>query len=702
MHMLRLPRVLGGKTVGGRGEEELVCPRTDVHAVSDAGGLHARGDVDGIPPDVKADAHSADDAADDSARVDAKEAKAEAAYKKALSAYQEKRDSPSSADNWNDVTKAALDVHTAATALPDDKRDAAVKFATEYALSHTVSPEIDARFKDVDLRLGRLALGEKASSGTPAGKIIKAVDYELISGFPAEYDVAGDESIPESNVRAAADAVAGLKDGNPERAAQTRLIPFGRAVLRNNEGPPIMEIYDTSTGGSGETRRADASLTPPGVLDPHFSNRVTVLDVKTEKTINLAKTHEQMTEYACLDAMHGGPAGDGEVRHLINVATDLRTFNIYFYKFVGPDLVLERVQYMAVKYTPGDSNERAVLATIRRAFRCAFDWSTRRHYPTLQSINTILKGSKFEATGLSKTLSSPGARNGVFRVVARRKEKSAEDAEKEYHLAIKVGDKADIEHEVGALRTFGDKNFTVVGNGTCSFVHKDDTDKYGYVMNFCGRRLQRSDLTVDVIKQLVEQLFAIHEANWSHCDVHPRNIVIDDNGTARIIDFDHAKPKATQPYSGTVATASAHIAEAVSHGREVSVSLKDELESLFFSLVLIISGETVRNVDGDKWKARTVFWARYANAARYADEKLLESVNWDEDRRVSLVTRCFENALSLFLLTKTESAVDTHSKALSPIAKTSSEAKTSSDVEESSGAGTNLAAMYASPRKSRA
>ena len=198
-------------------------------------------------------------------------------------------------------------------------------------------------------------------------------------------------------------------------------------------------------------------------------------------------------------------------------------------------------------------------------------------------------------------------------------------------------------------------------------------------MNLCGRRLQRSDLTVDVIKQLVKQLFAIHEANWSHCDVHPRNIVIDDNGTARIIDFDHAKPEETQPYSGTVVTASAHVAEAASQGREVSVSLKDELESLFFSLVLIISGETVRNVDDDKWKARTVFWARYAHAARYADEKLWETVNWDESSSVTVssVMECFENAMFLVLLTKTE-------------------AETSSD------AGTNPATMYASPRKSRA
>ena len=84
----------------------------------------------------------------------------------------------------------------------------------------------------MDLRLGRLALGEKASSGTPAGKIIKAVDYELISGFPAEYDVAGDESIQESNVRAAAEAVAGLKDGNPERAAQRMLILTMRSLRR--------------------------------------------------------------------------------------------------------------------------------------------------------------------------------------------------------------------------------------------------------------------------------------------------------------------------------------------------------------------------------------------------------------------------------------------------------------------------------------
>ena len=56
--------------------------------------------------------------------------------------------------------------------------------------------------------------------------------------------------------------------------------------------------------------------------------------------------------------------------------------------------------------------------------------------------------------------------------------------------------------------------------------------------------------------------------------------------------------------------------------------MKDELESLFLSLVLIISGETVRNVYDDKWKARTVFWARHAHAARNADEKLWEPVIW--------------------------------------------------------------------------
>ena len=120
--------------------------------------------------------------------------------------------------------------------------------------------------------------------------------------------------------------------------------------------------------------------------------------------------------------------------------------------------------------------------------------------------------------------------------------------------------------------------------------------------------------------------------------------------------------------------------------------------------MLIISGETVRNVDGDKWKARTVFWARHANAARYADEKLWEPVNWDESSSVTVssVMKCFENAIFLSLLTKTDPAVNTHSKALSPIAKTSSEAEESSGAETSSDAGTNLAAMYASPRKSRA
>ena len=126
-----------------------------------------------------------------------------------------------------------MDLQAAAADLPDDKRDAAVKFATDHALSHTqMSAEIDARFKAMDLRLGRLALGEKASSGTPAGNFINAVEYELISGFPAEYDVAGDESIPESNVRAAAEAVVGLKDGNPERAAQMMLILTMRSLRR--------------------------------------------------------------------------------------------------------------------------------------------------------------------------------------------------------------------------------------------------------------------------------------------------------------------------------------------------------------------------------------------------------------------------------------------------------------------------------------
>jgi len=361
-----------------------------------------------------------------------------------------------------------------------------------------------------------------------------------------------------------------------------------------------------------------------------------------------------MTDYACLDAMHGGPVSDGVARYLINVATDLRTFNIYFYKFVGPNLELMSVQYMVVKYAPEDENAHEALAKIRHAFRCAFDLSTRRHYPTLNSINAILDESAFEATGLSKTLSSPGARNGVFRVVAKKKARGEDDMD-EYYLAIKVGDKADILYEVNALQTCGDVKFTVLGHGTCSFVHEKDGDKYGYVMNLCGRRLRRSDLTVDAIEQLVEQLFAIHQAKWSHCDVHPRNIVIDDGGTARIIDFDHAK-HGTEAclYSGTVATASTRVAEAASQGSDINVSLKDELESLFFSLVLIVSGETVRsNVDGDKWKARTEFWTRYAHAARYADDKLWESVDWNESVSVPSVTECFESAFSLLLLTKT-------------------------------------------------
>ena len=53
----------------------------------------------------------------------------EAAYKKALSTYQEKRDSPSGPEEWNDVAKAALDMQAAAADLPDDKRVAAVEFA---------------------------------------------------------------------------------------------------------------------------------------------------------------------------------------------------------------------------------------------------------------------------------------------------------------------------------------------------------------------------------------------------------------------------------------------------------------------------------------------------------------------------------------------------------------------------------------------
>ena len=46
----------------------------------------------------------------------------EAAYKKALSTYQEKRDSASSAEDWNDVATAAMDMQAAAADLHDSDK----------------------------------------------------------------------------------------------------------------------------------------------------------------------------------------------------------------------------------------------------------------------------------------------------------------------------------------------------------------------------------------------------------------------------------------------------------------------------------------------------------------------------------------------------------------------------------------------------
>ena len=46
----------------------------------------------------------------------------DAAYNEALSAYQEKRDSASSADDWNDVATAAMDMQAAAADLHDSDK----------------------------------------------------------------------------------------------------------------------------------------------------------------------------------------------------------------------------------------------------------------------------------------------------------------------------------------------------------------------------------------------------------------------------------------------------------------------------------------------------------------------------------------------------------------------------------------------------
>ena len=67
--------------------------------------------------------------AEDKAERKAKEAKEkaerkakEAAYNEALSAYQEKRDSASSAEDWNDVATAAMDMQAAAADLHDSDK----------------------------------------------------------------------------------------------------------------------------------------------------------------------------------------------------------------------------------------------------------------------------------------------------------------------------------------------------------------------------------------------------------------------------------------------------------------------------------------------------------------------------------------------------------------------------------------------------
>lgn len=40
--------------------------------------------------------------------------------------------------------------------------------------------------------------------------------------------------------------------------------------------------------------------------------------------------------------------------------------------------------------------------------------------------------------------------------------------------------------------------------------------------------------------QLIEIVSNLHACGVSHSDLYPRNVLVDDNGTIRIIDFEHA------------------------------------------------------------------------------------------------------------------------------------------------------------------
>jgi len=92
------------------------------------------------------------------------------------------------------------------------------------------------------------------------------------------------------------------------------------------------------------------------------------------------------------------------------------------------------------------------------------------------------------------------------------------------------------------------------------------------------------------IKQINDALKYVHEKQIFHRDVSPKNIIVHNNN-AILIDWGISKSFGTTTFnfSGTIMFASLAALRYFLHGQEFSYQKRDDFESLFYSLLHLIS-----------------------------------------------------------------------------------------------------------------